>query len=207
MASSAPGGGFLRKAMSTASEVGKRLTSETLTLQSFRSSGGTGIVALSGGVPGQVRAIEVDAGAAGWLVQRDALLCADAGLRLEVVTSGRAGRRAGDGFDLWRCVGEGTLIVPGGGAIHEIDPDRYGGKVQVGTGALLAFPADMAHSFDRVGRLAGQAAPGALSRHDGISLVTLEGHGPGPGPSAPAEGLAAMAAVAVVQALAPADET
>src|SRR5688572_28253800 len=53
--------GFLKKAMSTATDMGKRaLAGESLAFQWFRASGQAGLVAFAGTLPGQMRVIELD---------------------------------------------------------------------------------------------------------------------------------------------------
>src|SRR5690349_529570 len=57
----AGGGGFLQKAMSVGMEMGKRaLAGESLAIQWFQSTGGSGLVAFAGVLPGQMAVIELD---------------------------------------------------------------------------------------------------------------------------------------------------
>src|ERR1019366_4864203 len=60
------GGSFLKAALATATEVGKRvLTGQSLAFQWFTPSSGSGLVSFAGDQPGQGRAIEINDGGGG----------------------------------------------------------------------------------------------------------------------------------------------
>lgn len=172
-------GGLLGAALATAAEVGKRaIAGQSLAFQWFRPSGGSGLVAFAGELPGQVRALELD-GSTGWFVERGGFLCAEDTVEFDIAFAGlRVGRRGGEGFVLQHLTGSGTLIVGGGGNLVEVDPGAYGGKIQVHAGAVAAFADTVSFDVERVGGLNAQTAMTALFGGQGLYLVTLSGSGP-----------------------------
>jgi uncharacterized protein (AIM24 family) len=165
--------------LDTAVQVAKRtLAGQSLAFQWFRPSGGSGLVAFAGEMPGQVRALELD-GSTGWYAERGAFVCAEDSVAFDIAfNSLSAGRRSQQGFILQRFTGSGTLIVAGGGNLIEIDPSAYGGKVQVHGGAVAAFSDTVSFNVERVGVLNAQTAMTAVFGGQGFYLVTLEGAGP-----------------------------
>lgn len=176
-ASADGGGGLLKKAMATATVVGKRaLAGESLALQWYRANG-TGIVAFAGVLPGEVRALELD-GTGGWYAEKDAFVAAESTVDFDIAFSGsKPGRRGGEGFVLERFTGTGTVFVAGAGNFIELNPAKYGGKLQVDTGCVVAFQDTITYGVERVGGLSAQTAMTALLGGEGLSLATLEGDG------------------------------
>ena len=166
--------GFLQKAV----DVGKRvLAGEHLAFQYFTAVGGNGLVTLAGVMPGEVRALELD-GAGGWLTQRHAFVAAEAGVNFDIAFSGlRTGMRSGMGFVLEKFTGAGTLIVAAAGNFIELNPARFGGKVQAHTGCVVAFQDSLTFAVERVGGTPGQMAMTGIFGGEGVNLVTLEGDG------------------------------
>ena len=173
------GGSFLKKAMATATEVGKRaLAGESLAFQHYRAAGQSGLVAFAGVLPGQMKAIELDGGA-GWFAEKDAFVCAESTVDFDIAFSGfKAGRKGGEGFVLEKFTGAGTLVIAGAGNFIELNPAKYGGKLQVDTGCVVAFADTITYGVERVGGLNAQTAMTALFGGEGLSLATLEGDGP-----------------------------
>jgi len=163
--------------MSTATEMGKRaLAGESLAFQWFRASG-QGLVAFAGVLPGQMRVIELD-GTGGWFAEKDAFVCAEATVDFDIAFQGfKAGRKGGEGFVLEKFTGTGTLVIAGAGNFIELNPAKYGGKIQVDTGCVVAFQDTITYGVERVGALNAQTALTALFGGEGLSLATLEGDG------------------------------
>jgi uncharacterized protein (AIM24 family) len=168
------GSGFL----ATAIEVGKRaLSGQSLAFQWFRPSGGSGLVGFSGEQPGQIRVLELD-GTAGWYAESRGFVCAEGTINFDIDFTGlMLGVRSREGFILEHFRGDGTLIVGGGGTIVDLNPAAYGGKIQVHTGALVAFSDALAFSTERIAPVGGQLAMAALFGGGGINLISLEGDG------------------------------
>ncbi len=167
-------GGFLQKAL----DVGKRvLAGEHLALPYFTPAGGSGLVALAGAVPGELRAIELD-GTGGWYTAKSTLVAAESGVELDVELAGlRAGLRGGEGFVLEHFTGTGTLLIAAAGNFVELNPAKYGGKVQVHTGCIVAFEDSLAYGVERIGGIGAQTAMTAAFGVEGMNLATLEGDG------------------------------
>lgn len=165
--------GFLQKAV----DVGKRaLAGEHLAFQYFTPVGGSGLVTFAGVLPGEVRALELDGG--GWMTQRHAFVAAEAGVNFDIAFSGlRTGFRSGMGFVLEKFAGAGTLLVAAAGNFIELNPARYGGKIQAHTGCVVAFQDCLTFGVERVGGTAGQMAMTGIFGGEGINLITLEGDG------------------------------
>jgi uncharacterized protein (AIM24 family) len=168
------GGGFLNAALG----AGKRmLAGESLAFQYFTSTGGTGLVTLAGTLPGEVRAIELD-GSRGWFAEKDAFVAAEASVNFDIAFSGfRTGRKGGEGFVLEKFTGTGTLLIAGAGNFIELNPAKYGGKIQVHTGCLVAFEDTVHYGVERIGAINAQTIMSGLFGGNGFSQATLEGDG------------------------------
>lgn len=168
------GGGLFGKAM----EVGKRvLAGQSLAFQYFTPAGGSGLVAFAGTLPGELRAIELD-GTVGWFTEKDALISAEGAVNFDIAFAGlRTGRRGGTGFVLEKFTGTGTLFIAAAGNFIEVNPAKYGGKIQVHTGCLVGFQDTVRYSVEYIGGLSGQTAMTAVFGGEGINLATLEGDG------------------------------
>jgi uncharacterized protein (AIM24 family) len=166
--------GLLQKAV----DVGKRaLAGEHLAFQYFTPVGGSGLVTFAGVLPGEVRALELD-GSGGWLTQRHAFVAAEAGVNFDIAFTGlRTGIRSGQGFVLEKFTGNGTLLVAAAGNFIELNPARYGGKIQAHTGCVVAFQDCLTFGVERVSGAPGQMLMTGIFGAEGINLVTLEGDG------------------------------
>ena len=167
-------GGLMRGAL----DVGKRmLAGESFAYQHFSTRGGDGLVAFAGVLPGEMRLLELD-GATTWFAEKDAFVAAEAGVRSDVAFSGlRQGFAGGEGFVLQKFTGAGTLLIAGAGNFIELNPARYGGKIQVDTGCVVAFQDTIRYGVERVGALNASTAMTALFGGEGLNLATLEGDG------------------------------
>ncbi len=175
-----PGGaGFLKAALATATEVGKRaLAGQSLAFQWFAPAGGSGLVAFAGELPGQVRMIELD-GTVGWRAESRAFICAESTVNFDIEFTGfTLGRRSREGLIFEHFTGDGTVILGGGGSLVELNPADYGGKIQVHGGAVVAFADSVSFGTERVGVLNAQTAMTAVFGGQGLNLVTLTGDGP-----------------------------
>jgi uncharacterized protein (AIM24 family) len=170
----AAAGSFMKKAL----DVGKRvLAGESMAFQYYRAEGGNGLVTFAGMLPGELRALELD-GSRGWYAEKDAFVAAEAGVDFDIAFSGlRTGLKGGEGFVLERFTGTGTVFVAGAGNFIELNPAKYGGKIQVDTGCVVAFEDTVTYGVERVGGLSAQTAMTALFGGEGLNLATLEGDG------------------------------
>jgi uncharacterized protein (AIM24 family) len=173
------GGSMLKAALATATEVGKRaLAGQSLAFQWFSPSGGSGLVTFAGELPGQIRVLELD-GKVGWFTESRAFVCAESSLKYDISFNGfNQGRRSRNGFILEHFIGEGTLVIGGGGTIMELNPAAYGGKIQVHGGAVVAFADTVTFGVEMVGAFNAATLMTAVFGGSGINLVTLSGDGP-----------------------------
>jgi len=153
------------------------LAGESLAFQYYRAEGGSGLVTFAGVLPGEMQAIELD-GSRGWLAEKDAFVAAEASVEFDIAFSGwKTGIKGGEGFVLEKFTGSGTLFVAGAGNFIEINPAKYGGKIQVDTGCVVAFEDSVKYGVERVGALNAQTAMTAIFGGEGLNLATLEGDG------------------------------
>jgi uncharacterized protein (AIM24 family) len=168
------GGGFLNAAMG----VGKRmLAGESLAFQYFTAQGGNGLVSVAGVLPGEMRSLELD-GTRGWLAEKDSFVAAEASVTNDIAFSGlRQGLKGGEGFVLQKFGGVGTVLIAGAGNFIELNPAKYGGKIQVHTGCLVAFEDTIRYGVERVGPLNAQTIMTGLLGGNGFNMATMEGDG------------------------------
>ncbi|MBV9292242.1 MAG: AIM24 family protein [Frankiales bacterium] len=166
--------GFMKKAL----DVGKRvLAGESLAFQYYRADGSAGTIAFAGVLPGELRALELD-GSRSWYAEKDAFVAAESSVDFDIAFSGlRTGIKGGEGFVLEKFTGKGTVFVAGAGNFIELNPAKYGGKLQIDTGCIVAFEDTVKYSVERVGALNAQTAMTAIFGGEGLSLATLEGDG------------------------------
>jgi uncharacterized protein (AIM24 family) len=171
-------GGFLNKALKTGIEMGKRhLAGESLAFQYYRAEGGAGLVAYAGLLPGHIEVIELD-GSRGWIAEKDAFMWAESTVDFDIVFSGlKTGWKGGEGFILERFTGVGTFAISGAGNFIRLNPAKYGGKIQVDTGCVVAFEDTIDYGVERIGKLNAQLAMAAMFGGEGVNLATLEGDG------------------------------
>lgn len=173
-----PGGPLWKKALNTGLEMGKRrLAGESLAFQHYSATGGTGLVSFAGVLPGQMEVLELD-GSRGWYAEKDAFVLAESTVGFDIEVSGfKAGRKGGEGFILEKFSGAGTLVISGAGNFIRLDLAKYGGKVQVDTGCVVAFQEDIRYGVERIGALNAQTMVSAAMGGEGLNLATLEGEG------------------------------
>ncbi len=170
--------GFLKAALSTAAEAGKRtLAGESLAFQWYHATGESGLVSFAGVLPGEMRVFELD-GTSGWYAEKDAFVCAESTVNFDIAFSGwKPGRKGGEGFILEKFTGVGTLVIAGAGNFIELNPAKYGGKIQVDTGCVVAFQDTIRYGIERIGGLNAQTLMNAAFGGEGLNLATLEGDG------------------------------
>jgi uncharacterized protein (AIM24 family) len=166
--------GLLKKAMDVSKRV---LAGESLAFQYYQAVGGSGLVTFAGVLPGEMKAIELD-GTRGWYADKDAFVAAESSVDFDIAFSGfKTGRSGGEGYVLEKFTGTGTLFVAGAGNFIELNPVKYGGKIQVDTGCIVAFQDTIKYGVERVGSLNTKTAMTAIFGGEGLSLATLEGDG------------------------------
>lgn len=167
-------GGFLLKAV----DAGKRvIAGESLTFQYYTAHEGAGLVSFAGGLPGELRALELDNGRS-WYAEKDAFVAAEESVNFDIAFSGSRERvKGGDGFVLEKFTGSGTVLIAGAGNLIELNPAKYGGQIQVDPGRVVAFEDTVAYGVKQVAQLNVKTAVTAILGGEGLSLATLEGDG------------------------------
>ena len=172
------GGGFLNKALKTGMDMGKRhLAGESMVFDWYHAEQGAGLVSFAGVLPGHMQILELDGGR-GWFAGKDAFVFAESTVTFDIAfNSFKVGRKGGEGFLHERLDGIGTVLVDGAGNFITLDLAKYGGKLQVATGCLVAFQEGINYGVERVGGLNMSTALSMAFGHQGINLATLEGDG------------------------------
>mgnify|MGYP000875328916 FL=1 len=174
------GGGFMGKFMDTAVQVGKRkLAGESAAFQVFNvTHGESGLVTFSQTIPREIKAINIeDFGVL--YVQKDGFLAAENTVDFDIALTKKigAGMFGGEGFILEKFSDVGTLFIGSCGNLIELNPADYGGKIQIDTGALVAFDKNIDYDIEWVGGSVGQVAKNLLFGGEGLFLATLSGNG------------------------------
>ena len=149
-----PSGGGAAGLLNKAVGMGKRmLAGESLAFQYFTAQGGNGLVSLAGHPAGGDAGLELD-GTRGWFAEKDAFVGAEASVNFDIAFSGlRSGLKGGEGFVLEKFTGVGTLFIAGAGNFIELNPAKYGGKIQVHTGCIVAFEDTISYGVERIAAL------------------------------------------------------
>ncbi|HRU41716.1 MAG TPA: AIM24 family protein, partial [Candidatus Diapherotrites archaeon] len=168
------GGGFMGKFMDTAVQVGKRkLAGESAAFQVFNvTHGESGLVTFSQTIPGEIKAINIeDFGVL--YVQKDGFLAAENTVDFDIALTKKigAGMFGGEGFILEKFSDVGTLFIGSCGNLIELNPADYGGKIQIDTGALVAFDKNIDYDIEWVGGSVGQVAKNLLFGGEGLFLA------------------------------------
>jgi len=152
----------------------KRMVSgESFFITTFTYSGpAKGQVAFAAPYPGKIVPVDLSQHD-GFLCQKDAFLCADQDVDVEVAFSKKlgAGLFGGEGFILQRLTGSGWAFVHAGGTIVErkLEP---GQTLRVDTGCVAAFSGTVDYDINFVGGFKN-----ALFGGEGVFLAKLTGPG------------------------------
>ena len=144
---------------------------ELLFLTYFRSRG-LGEVGFAGDYPGRIQVFDLKPGQS-VLVQRDAFVCAQTGVQLNIALVKKigAGLFGGEGFILEKLTGPGTVFIHGGGDFVEFEL-QPGEVLQVDTGCIVAFDESVTYDIQLAGGIKT-----AIFGGEGLFLATLTGPG------------------------------
>ena len=144
---------------------------ESLFLTYFRSRG-PGEVGFAGDYPGRIQVFDLKPGQS-VLVQRDAFVCAQTGVQLNIALVKKigAGLFGGEGFILEKLTGPGTVFIHGGGDFVEFEL-QPGELLQVDTGCIVAFDESVTYDIQLAGGIKT-----AIFGGEGLFLATLTGPG------------------------------
>lgn len=152
----------------------KRMVSgESFFITSFAYDGPTkGQVAFAAPYPGKIVPVDLSKHD-GFLCQKDAFLCADQEIEIEVELTKKlgAGLFGGEGFILQRLTGSGWAFVHAGGTVVERTLEA-GQTLRVDTGCVAAFSATVDYDINFVGGFKN-----AMFGGEGVFLAKLTGPG------------------------------
>ena len=151
--------------------VKRKLMGESLFWTYFRASS-DGEVGFAGCYPGRIQAFELAPGQV-VLVQRDAFVCAQHGVQVDIALVKRigAGFFGGEGFILEKLTGPGCAFIHAGGDFIEFTL-KPGEVLQVDTGCIVAFDASVDYDIQLAGGIKT-----AIFGGEGFFLATLTGPG------------------------------
>jgi uncharacterized protein (TIGR00266 family) len=152
--------------------LGRAVSGESLFLTTYKAVSDTAEVTFTPESPGSIVAVELAAGQT-VIAQRDAFMCAQAGVQLAVHFKQRlgAGLFGGEGFILQKVTGPGTAFFEIDGETREIDL-AAGETIRIDPGHIAMFEATAQHSIERV-----KGVTNALFGGEGLFLATLTGPG------------------------------
>ncbi|ACL17376.1 TIGR00266 family protein [Methanosphaerula palustris] len=149
----------------------RMVTGESFFLSHFTPSGGGGQVAFAGNVPGKI--VPVSFNGNEFIAQRDAYLCAEMGVDLDIAFTKRirAGIFGGEGFVMQKLSGHGTAFLHCCGDVVEMTlaPDQV---MKVQTGLVVGFDSTVRYDIARAGGVTT-----ILFGGEGLFLTTLQGPG------------------------------
>ena len=156
-------GGFLKG-------IKRKFAGETFFLTEFTPNG-DGFVAFAGNAPGRIKAIALKGNE--FLAQKDAFLCAQDGVDLDIAFTKKlgAGLFGGEGFILEKLSGNGTAFIHACGDFVEMDL-AAGEVVKVDTGSVVGFDSSVGYDITMAGNVKSMLFGG-----EGIFLTTLRGPG------------------------------
>ncbi len=150
----------------------RKLARETFFVTEFVAEGGPGVAAFGGNVPGKIMAIDLRDGGT-WLLQKDAFLCAEDAVEMDIAFQKRLGSIffGGEGFILQKVWGHGRVFVHAPGDIVEMDlqPDQV---IKISTGNVVGWEDSVTYDIQAVGGIKT-----ALFGGEGLFVTTLRGPG------------------------------
>jgi len=152
----------------------RMVAGESFFITTFVQEGrGKGHVAFAAPYPGKIIPLKLSDVGGDLLCQKDAFLCADADVEIEVAFTKRlgAGLFGGEGFILQRLTGQGWSFVHAGGTVVKRELSA-GQTLRVDTGCVAAFDTSVDYDIEFVGGFKN-----ALFGGEGVFLATLTGPG------------------------------
>lgn len=150
----------------------RAVTGESFFVTEFTSSGGLGVVAFAGRVPGKIAALDLRGGRQ-WICQKDAFLAAEGAVQFDIAFQQRLGAIlfGGEGLLLQRYYGEGTVFIhsPGDLVEYTLAPGQV---MNISTGHVVGWEASVQYNIAPAGGLKT-----AFFGGEGLFVTTLTGPG------------------------------
>jgi uncharacterized protein (TIGR00266 family) len=149
----------------------RMVTGESLFMTDFTPDGGKGFASFAGNVPGKIFPVLINGNE--FIAQKDAFLCAEEGVDLDIAFTKRirSGFFGGEGFILQKLSGNGRVFLHCCGDIIEMNLSE-GEVVRVETGLVVGFEASVAYDIGLAG-----GVKTVLFGGEGLFLTTLRGPG------------------------------
>ncbi len=149
----------------------KILAGESFFLTYFRCHQSSAKVAFAGPYPGKILRMPLQNSAI--LCQRDAFLCTDGNIEINIEFTKRlgAGFFGGEGFILQRLEGTGEAFIHSGGTVIPMEL-KAGERLRVDTGCLVAFDPSVDYDIQFVGGIKT-----AIFGGEGLFFATMTGPG------------------------------
>lgn len=151
---------------------GRMLSGESLFLNSYTATGGSGIIAFASSFPGDIVAMEITPDKP-MVCQKSAFLASTSGVDLSVFFQKRVGSAlfGGEGFIMQKLSGNGMAFVEFDGSIKEYDL-QAGQSIVVDTGYLAAMDASCSIEIQAVPGLKNMVFGG-----EGVFNTVVKGPG------------------------------
>jgi uncharacterized protein (TIGR00266 family) len=147
------------------------LTAESFFVAEFTPEKGTAVVGFGPSMPGKIKAILLKSGQT-FLAERDAFLCADSGVTVDIqFTKIAAGIFGGEGIILQKLVGPGTVFINVFGDIIEYDLAKNQ-TLEVMNSHIAGFESSVGFDVTYIGSIKTAVFGGA-----GLMLAKLTGPG------------------------------
>jgi uncharacterized protein (TIGR00266 family) len=152
--------------------LGRKLAGESLFMTTYTCRSGEGLVVFTPEAPGKVLAFQLGAGQS-LICQRDAFMCAEASVKLEMHFRKKlgAGLFGGEGFVLQKVTGPGTAFLEIPGEVREYTL-AAGETMQVDPGHIALFEPTVSYDITMVKGVANIFFSG-----EGLFLAKLAGPG------------------------------
>lgn len=149
----------------------RKLMGESLFLTHFHANA-QGEVGFAGNYPGRIQVFELEPNQS-ILVQRDAFICAQISVQLDIALVKKIGTGllGGEGFILEKLTGPGAAFIHAGGDFVEFTLSP-GESIQIQTGHLVAFDPTIDYDIQFVGGIKT-----AIFGGEGLFMATLTGPG------------------------------
>lgn len=130
--------------------LGRAMTGESVALNHYTAQGAPGLIAFSSNVPGDIRALKVDAEHS-YICQKGSFLAAEEGVTLSTKFQSKigAGFLGGEGFLMQQLSGEGTAFVEVDGSVIEYELEA-GQTMIISTGYLAMMDSTVTMSVKKV---------------------------------------------------------
>jgi uncharacterized protein (TIGR00266 family) len=152
--------------------LGRMFTGENVFLTEFTTTGGQGLVAVAGPVPGSIISWELAPGRS-LFAQKGAFLAADDAINMEVAFQKKfgAGLLGGEGFIIQKYTGQGTILLHAAGEFIEMNL-QPGQNIRVDTKCCVAWEDTVHYDIAKAGGIKVMALGG-----EGLFLNSLTGPG------------------------------